>query len=112
MARPPRSRRSHGQGGGSARVGRTSPSCCPVRLCQARPMDVPDNLRWMHDNPDTRAWLATVPDRLQRAAERWELDLGPVFAGAHLSYTCPATTADGTDVVLKLQYPHEDCRCE
>jgi streptomycin 6-kinase len=75
-------------------------------------MDVPANLRWMHDNPDTRAWLATVPGRLQRAAERWELAMGPVFAGAHVSYTCPATTTDGTDVVLKLQYPHEDCRCE
>lgn len=75
-------------------------------------MDLPPNLRWLRTRTDGRAWLRVLPDRVHAAAERWELELGPVFAGAHVSYTCPARTADGTDVVLKVQYPHEECRAE
>ncbi|WP_426573575.1 aminoglycoside phosphotransferase family protein [Aquihabitans sp. McL0605] len=75
-------------------------------------MEIPANLRWLRDRDDGRAWLALLGDRVRHAAETWQLELGPAFAGAHVSYACAARTPDGTEVVLKVQYPHEDCRTE
>lgn len=75
-------------------------------------MDTPENLRWLRERADGRVWLAGLEVQLAAIAEDWGLELGPVYPGAYVSYTCPAVTAEGDDVVLKLQYPHEDCRTE
>ncbi len=75
-------------------------------------MEIPANLRWLRERDDGREWLEGLGARVDEMADRWQLDLGPVFPGAYVSYTCPATTAGGEAVVLKVQYPHDDCRTE
>lgn len=75
-------------------------------------MIVPENLRWLEGHDQGRAWLASLDQQVAHAVARWGLEVGPVFDGAYVSYTCPATTAGGTEVVLKVQYPHEECRTE
>ena len=52
-----------------------------------------------------RAWIASVPTRLQAAAERWRLELGPELPGGLLACVVEATTADGGEAVLKLPSP-------
>jgi streptomycin 6-kinase len=52
-----------------------------------------------------RAWIASVPARLQSAAERWRLELGPELPGGLLACVVEATTADGREAVLKLPSP-------
>ena len=51
------------------------------------------------------AWIASVPARLQAAAERWRLELGPELPGGLLACVVEATTADGGEAVLKLPSP-------
>jgi streptomycin 6-kinase len=52
-----------------------------------------------------RAWIASVPARLQAASERWRLELGPELPGGLLACVVEATTADGREAVLKLPSP-------
>ncbi len=58
------------------------------------------------------AWLSTVPTLVQRAAHRWQLQVGEPFGVGTASWTAPATMADGTPVVLKISFPHEEARYE
>jgi streptomycin 6-kinase len=45
-------------------------------------------------------------------AERWELVLGPPFAGATISYVAPVTRRDGTPAVLKINFPEPESEHE
>jgi len=38
--------------------------------------------------------------------------VGEPFAGSHVSWTAPATAASGDVVVVKLQFPHDECEHE
>lgn len=58
------------------------------------------------------AWLATVPDLVERAVQRWQLQVGEPFGVGTASWTAPATLPDGTPVVLKLSFPHDEARYE
>jgi streptomycin 6-kinase len=42
----------------------------------------------------------------------WDLQVGDAFAGSHASLALPATTRDGTNVVLKIQFPHRESEHE
>lgn len=75
-------------------------------------MEVPSELRWLEGLRGGAAWLAGLADQVEQAATRWELQLGPAFPGAHVSYVVAARRADGSDAVLKFQFPGEDCRTE
>lgn len=58
------------------------------------------------------AWLANVPTLVARAADRWQLQVGEPFGVGTASWTAPATTTDGTPVVLKISFPHDEARYE
>lgn len=75
-------------------------------------VDVPEHLRWIDGLDGGSAWLASLDELLGQAADRWGLALGPVYSGAHVSWTGPATTAAGDEVVVKVQFPHDECRGE
>ena len=76
-------------------------SVCPVSK-------IPPSLEWMKGDEAARAWLETVPEKLRACINRWTLSLGEPYTGCHVSWTCPATTASGAPVVLKLQCPHDE----
>ncbi|RMG96230.1 MAG: hypothetical protein D6706_10420 [Chloroflexi bacterium] len=48
------------------------------------------------------AWLAELPDLMQRCARRWSLTLKRPFPDLTYNYVIAATRADGLPVVLKL----------
>lgn len=54
---------------------------------------------------DGRAWIATLPVRLDELASAWGLTLGSELPGGLLACVVEATTADGADAVLKLPSP-------
>ena len=74
---------------------------------------VPTGLRHsVVDDDGGQEWLDSIPERAARAVERWDLVLGEPFETGMAGWTAPATTAAGTDVVLKLSYPHSEARDE
>ena len=76
-------------------------------------MTVPSRLRHVHvDNDGGQEWLDSIPARVARAVERWDLVVGEPFEEGMAAWTAPATTAAGLDVVLKVSWPCRDTRDE
>ena len=59
-----------------------------------------------------RAWLERIPQLLEECAERWDLTIGPPFAGLSYNYVAPGATSEGTPVVLKLGFACPEVTCE
>ncbi len=60
-----------------------------------------------------RAWIAALPDAIERACMRFRLSIGEPFEpGGVCSWVAPCTTATGADAVLKLGFPHMEARDE
>jgi streptomycin 6-kinase len=57
------------------------------------------------------AWVAALPDLLDRCAARWGLTIEPPFTLSY-NYVAPAVRADGTPVVLKVGWPGQELRTE
>lgn len=62
--------------------------------------------------PAGAAWVADVPALVNRAVQRWQLQLGEPFGVGTAAWTAPGTTPDGTPVVLKISFPHAEARYE
>lgn len=72
-------------------------------------MRVPGYLQWLSARPDGAEWLKQLPALVAACADQWELTLSAPFEdGGQVSYVAPATTPDGTPVVLKVQWPHRE----
>jgi streptomycin 6-kinase len=59
-----------------------------------------------------RAWLEHLPDLVTECERRWSLSVGPPLENLSYNYIAPAMRADGTEVVLKLGYPHPELTSE
>ena len=55
---------------------------------------------------------AGLPQLVDECAQRWGLELGPPYEGGVGGWVAPATQADGTLVVLKVQFPHREAEHE
>jgi streptomycin 6-kinase len=73
---------------------------------------LPSDLRWLRRTEDGRAWLASLPALAAACAEQWSLMLGGPFPQAFVSLPLAATRADGTNAVLKLQFPGRESEHE
>src|SRR5690242_1116000 len=122
--------------GGGPRIGRTGPrytlnggviasstsrrSGVPTRsvatfdplMGAPRLIPLPSSLAWLERSSAGRAWLARLPERIAACIERWSVRLEAPYEGSVVSIVFPATRADGTRVVLKLQYPHRESDLE
>lgn len=77
------------------------------------PAELPyPGLAWAAATQEGRAWLARLSELVDGCADRWQLTLGTPFDGAQASLAMPATRADGTPVVVKVQFPHRECEHE
>ena len=57
-------------------------------------------------------WLASLHVVAAECADQWNLVLGDVFPDAFVSAPIAATLADGTEAVLKLQFPDRETERE
>jgi streptomycin 6-kinase len=58
------------------------------------------------------AWLAGLPDLLDKLSKRWSLTLEPHFPELNYNYLAPALRDDGRPVVLKLGVPNPELTSE
>lgn len=59
-----------------------------------------------------REWLARLPRLVSECAGRWQLELGEPFSYAYASLALPAARSDGTEAVLKVQFPDRESEHE
>ncbi|MFI5934317.1 aminoglycoside phosphotransferase family protein [Actinoplanes sp. NPDC051494] len=59
-----------------------------------------------------RRWLATLPRLIDEVSDAFGLVLGPPLHGGSCSWVAPATLADGTEVILKIGWPHREMYAE
>lgn len=72
------------------------------------PIDVPPTLRRSRTAGGETAWLDALPELVGEVAARWSLTVGRAYDGFGMNaLVLEATTAGGTDVVLKLAPPSE-----
>lgn len=72
----------------------------------------PRGLDWLRGSEDGRAWLDAVPRLVHECAQAWDLRLGDPLANSHVSVVIPATLPDGSEAMLKVQYPDRECEHE
>lgn len=61
---------------------------------------------------EERAWLDGLPDLVRRLEARWAIRTGAPYDGGSSSWAAPATTSEGTPLVLKVAWPHREARGE
>ena len=74
--------------------------------------DVPPGLKRLEASPEGREWLYLLPTLVNACADRWSLRLGRPYNRSQFSIVFPATTADQSAAVLKVQFPHSECKHE
>ena len=74
-------------------------------------MQVPPSLDWLSGEPGGQLWLRALPSLIYECLEQWQLVLRRPFLG-NVSYVAPATTASGSEVVLKIGFPYPDSEHE
>lgn len=65
----------------------------------------------MRGHGDAAGWLDELPAIVSDLAERWGLEVGEPYEGSQVSWVAPARR-DGDEVVVKVQWPHPECRDE
>lgn len=75
-------------------------------------MRIPDALKWLRSSPEGFAWLDEVPRLVRVSAAAWDLRVGKPYAASSVSLALPATRADGSPAVLKIQFPDRESEYE
>lgn len=75
---------------------------------------LPEGLTRLSQTDDGAAWLSRVPQLVERARDRWSLDVGPPFSAGSASWTALARPSGEIDwsLVLKIAYPHREAAAE
>src|SRR5437868_2785610 len=74
--------------------------------------ELPCALGWLAKSREGREWLRRLPYDVEACVERWGLTLEPPYEQSYVSLVFPAITGDGSTAVLKMQFPHPECRHE
>jgi streptomycin 6-kinase len=74
------------------------------------PVDFVRNIRQSFP-ADGEKWLAELPELLDQAARRWDLQLGAPFMLSY-NYVCAAARRDGNEAVLKIGVPNRELTSE
>jgi streptomycin 6-kinase len=75
-------------------------------------MRVPSGLEWWRAVPDGADWLERLPAIVDEAAARWSLRIGKPFEPAHVSLVVPVELPDGTQAILKVNFPETESEHE
>ena len=71
-------------------------------------LEIPPGLDWIRGTERGRRWLEALPALVGECAELWSLRLGSPYDDSYVSLVLPATRADGTGAVLKVQFPDRE----
>jgi len=71
-------------------------------------IEIPASLAWLAGTPEGRRWLADLPRLASQCLDMWALIPGEPFLASNVSLVVPVTRADGSDAVLKIQFPHRE----
>src|SRR5947209_16417671 len=74
--------------------------------------ELPPRVQRLSTSPGGRDWLEQLPAHIEDCVHRWGLRLGRPYEQPQVSVVFPAITADGSSAVLKVQFPHPECRYE
>ena len=69
---------------------------------------IPDRLKLLTRHKAGAAWLARLPKLVSELTQAWGLQLGMPYDAANVSFVAPATR-DAERLVLKVQWPHDEC---
>jgi streptomycin 6-kinase len=75
-------------------------------------VQVPAGLAWWRGQPGGAAWLERLPRLVDECAAAWGLHVRDPFPGANVSFVAPAVLADGTQAVLKVNFPEPESEHE
>ncbi|MFD7921082.1 aminoglycoside phosphotransferase family protein [Streptomyces sp. NPDC059740] len=75
------------------------------------PLDLPV-VAGLRDTAAGWAWLEELPGIVRDLVERWGLRLEPPLRGGSCAWVAPATTPDGSRVVVKVGWPHREAAGE
>jgi len=75
-------------------------------------VQIPSGLAWWRDEPGGAEWLDRLPRLVSECAELWSLEVAQPLQGSHISLVLPATRADGTRAVLKINFPEPESEHE
>lgn len=73
---------------------------------------LPTALDWLGGTPAGQAWRAALPGNVAACEQQWELVLGEPLLGGCASLVLPAQRVDGSEAVLKLQFPDRESEHE
>jgi streptomycin 6-kinase len=74
--------------------------------------ELPSGVQRLSASPGGRDWLGQLPGHIEDCVRRWRLRLDRPYEQSQVSVVFPATTAGGSSAVLKMQFPHPECRYE
>jgi len=74
-------------------------------------IEVPPTLTWLVDERGGRQWLEALPSLVSECLARWQLHIGNPLQG-NVSFVARAITAGGSEVILKIGFPHPDSEHE
>ena len=71
--------------------------------------EAPANLADFSNDPYGRIWVQDLERLVREAAKHFDVTVGLAFPNSHVSFTAPVKRRDGTNAVLKVQFPHREC---
>ena len=74
--------------------------------------NLPPGLKQLEQISAGREWLQHLPAQVQACVDRWSLRLDQPYEQSQVSIVFPATMADGSPAVLKVQFPHKESEHE
>lgn len=74
-------------------------------------MHIPPKLLAFAQQANAQAWLDAIPAVVAELALKWDLEIGHAYPDCGVSYVAQGTQ-QGLPVVLKVQWPHAECRYE
>jgi len=71
-------------------------------------LKIPKKLEHLAKTESGPEWIASLPSLLAELSHAWSLTVGSPYQASSVSYTAPAEQG-GLPVVLKIQWPHDEC---
>lgn len=73
---------------------------------------LPSSLNSLRETESGALWCEDLPAIFEACVSIWNLKVGVPYVGGSAAYVAPVTRSDGSEAVLKIQFPHRECEHE